>query len=147
VSASLNDIGQIVYPVLLYLRAIDLFLNFPIMDANRNVLWRNPAGVPADQAARLTAFWGDDSWRTDVYRPSPQMGLFGDAFEKAENEAVAEAFRRRLRDVAGFANVPRPMPMRNSVGAVVYYLYFASQKNVANDIVEDIFRRYGDRRD
>lgn len=129
------------------LRTVDLFLNFPIMDANRNVLWRNPSGVPVDQAARLTAFWGDDSWRTAVYRPSQQMGLFGDEVEKAENDAIAEVFRQRLRDVAGFANVPKPMPMRNSVGAVVYYLYFASQKDVANDIVEDIFRTYRDRRD
>ena len=98
------------------------------------------------QAARLTAFWGDDSWRTEAYRPTPQRGLFGDEIEKRENEAVAEAFRRRLRDVAGFANVPRPMPMRNSIGAVVYYLYFASQKNVANHIVEEIFRTYRERR-
>jgi three-Cys-motif partner protein len=128
------------------LRTIDLFLNFPIMDANRNVLWRDPAGVSPEQAARLTAFWGDESRKTAAYRPSAQRGLFGDDIEKAENEAVAEAFRRRLRDVAGFANVPKPMPLRNSRGAVVYYLYFASQKDVANHIVEDIFRTYGQRR-
>ena len=73
------------------------------------------------------------------------MGLFGEEVEKAENEAVAEAFRRRLRNVAGFANVPEPMPMRNSIGAVVYYLYFASQNAAANHIVEDIFRKYRDR--
>jgi hypothetical protein len=32
--------------------------------------------------------------------------------------------------------------MRNSQGATVYYLFFASQKPVAQDIVEDIFRKY-----
>jgi three-Cys-motif partner protein len=129
------------------LRTIDLFLNFPIMDANRNVLWNDASGVSLGQAARLTAFWGDESWRTAAYRPSSQMGLFGDDLEKSENDAVAEAFRQRLKDVAGFANVPKPMPMKNSRGAVVYYLYFASQKDVANHIVEDIFERYGNRRD
>jgi len=32
--------------------------------------------------------------------------------------------------------------MRNSIGAVVYYLYFASHKGVAHDIVNAIFRKY-----
>jgi len=42
--------------------------------------------------------------------------------------------------------VPAPLPMRNSKGAVVYYLFFASQKPVANDIVQQIFDGYKDRR-
>lgn len=132
------------------MQSIDLFLNFPIMDANRNALWRDPEGVPPAQARRLTAYWGDESWRAAAYRPTPQMGLFGGSAEKlqkAENKAVAEAFRRRLQDVAGFVNVPSPMPMRNKQGAVVYYLYFASQKDVANRIVSGIFRKHGTRRD
>ena len=45
------------------LKTIDLFLNFPIMDANRNALWRDPERVSPDQAARLTRYWGDESWR------------------------------------------------------------------------------------
>jgi len=36
--------------------------------------------------------------------------------------------------------------MRNSHGAVVYYLYFASQKDVANKIVREIFETHGARR-
>jgi hypothetical protein len=32
--------------------------------------------------------------------------------------------------------------MRNQRNAVVYYLYFASAKAVAADIVEDIFSKY-----
>ena len=39
----------------------------------------------------------------------------------------------------------RPLPMRNSQGAVVYYLCFASQKAVANQIVEQIFKKYESR--
>jgi hypothetical protein len=35
--------------------------------------------------------------------------------------------------------------MRNSSGAIVYYLFFASQKAVAAGIVRDIFRKYGHR--
>jgi hypothetical protein len=127
-------------------RTIDLFLNFPIMDANRNALWHEPQRVAPEQAARLTAHWGDESWRQAAYRPKRQRSLFGEEIEKVENEAVAEAFRQRLRKVAGFANVPPPMPMRNQQGAVVYYLFFASQKDVANRIVRDIFRTHESRR-
>jgi hypothetical protein len=37
------------------------------------------------------------------------------------------------------------MPMRNTKGAIVYYLFFASPKAVAANIVEDIFEKYRDR--
>jgi hypothetical protein len=55
---------------------------------------------------------------------------------------VAEAFRQRLRRIAGFERVPDPLPMRNSNGAVVYYLFFASQVDTAERIVFDIFKKY-----
>lgn len=111
---------------------IDLFLNFPTMDINRNALWLKPDRVAPEDQARMTAFWGDDSWRTELYRPAAQLGLFaGPDVEKADNLEVAEAFRERLEKVAGFRHVPAPLPMRNSRGAIVYYLFFASQKDVA----------------
>jgi len=86
--------------------------------------------LPA-QAARLTAYWGDEFWREDVYHPEPQRRLFGQPEEMEK---------------AGFPNVPKPLAMRIPQGPVVYYLFFASQKPVANDIVESIFARYADRR-
>ena len=46
--------------------------------------------------------------------------------EKVPNEAVAAAYQERLKAVAGFDYVPDPMPMRNTRGTVVYYLFFAS---------------------
>jgi len=122
------------------MKTIDLFLNFPVEDINRNVLWRNPEKAPAAQVERLTAFWGDESWRQIAY--TEQTGLLGTYLEKEPNKVVAEGFRERLRSVAGFARVPEPMPMRNSKGAVVYYLFFASQKDTAENIVLDIFKKY-----
>ncbi len=58
------------------------------------------------------------------------------------NEALAEVFRKRLRQMAGFSHVPRPLPMRNDQNAVVYYLFFAAQKPVAARIVRSIFDKY-----
>ena len=120
-------------------RSIDLFLNFPVADINRNVLWHDPTNVAPQDVARMNRFWGDESWRDIAY--STSGNLFGFP-EKESNEIVAEAFRRRLKEIAGFSRVPRPLPMRNSKGAIVYYLFFASQKDTAENIVEEIFEEY-----
>jgi three-Cys-motif partner protein len=124
------------------MKSIDLFLNFPIMDMNRNALWRDIKGTDTADVARMDAFWGDDSWKKAAYQS--QGNLFGadDLVKKSGNLAVVKAFKERLQKVAGFKNVPDPIPMRNSIGAVVYYLFFASQKDVANRIVRHIFDTY-----
>jgi three-Cys-motif partner protein len=88
----------------------------------------------------MTAFWGDDSWYKIAYRPD----LFGNP-DKQSIEAIVDAFRARLKQVGGFARVPKPIPVRNSNGAIVYYLFFASQKDTAENIVRDIFEKYENR--
>ena len=125
------------------MRSVDVFYNFMIMDANMNVFMKDPGKVAPEQAARMDAVWGDDTWRTAAYRTRDD--LFGQVEEKVTNEDIAEAFRHRLKTVARFAYVPRPIPMRNSRGAVVYYLYFATPKAVAAKIVNDIFDKYRNR--
>lgn len=123
-----------------HMKTIEIFFNFMIMDANMNVLWRNPRRVQPTQASRMDAVWGDRSWREAAYRKEP--GLFEEIEEKGSNEQVAQAFRKRLKDVAGFAYVPEPMPMRNDQGGIVYYLFFASPNKTGARIVEDIFKKY-----
>jgi three-Cys-motif partner protein len=123
------------------LGSIDIFINFPSMDMNRNVLWSNPDDVSESQRARMTRFWGDDSWRRAVY--DPRRTLLGiEAKPLGGNETAVNAYRERLRAVAGYSNVPEALPMRNSTGAIVYYLVFASQRPVAANIVRAIFRKY-----
>jgi three-Cys-motif partner protein len=123
-------------------RAIEIFLNFPVADINRNVLWNDPTRVSTEQAARLTMFWGDESWKDVAY--SSEGELFGHR-HKEPIEVVAEAFRNRLQQIAGFKFVPQPLPMRNSRGAIVYYLYFASPNKTADKIVRHIFGMFRDR--
>ncbi len=123
--------------------SIEIFYNFMIMDANMNVLWRNPDKVSTTQIERLDKVWGDRTWRDAAYQKRPT--LFGDTFEEKANhanEAVAEAFRKRLEEVAGFKYVPKPVPMRNEKGATIYYLFFASPNNTGAKIVENIFNTY-----
>ncbi len=122
------------------MKSIEVFYNFMIMDANMNVLWRDPSKVDPDQPARMDAVWGDNSWRSAAYHIT--QDLFGDVEEKVTNDKIAQAFRNRLKAVAGFKYVPEPMPMRNSKGAVVYYLFFASPNKTGADIVQQIFDKY-----
>jgi len=122
------------------MRSIEIFLNFPIMDMNMNVLWHDATSVTDIQSERMNKFWGDNSWKDAAY--TTEHDLFGDVQKKAENSAIVEAYKKRLKSVAGFKYVQDPLPMTNSRGAVVYYLFFASQKPVAVDIVNDIFRKY-----
>ncbi len=126
------------------MKSIEIFLNFPISDMNRNVLRRkNPRDVSDDQIQRLNSFWGDESWKEAAYGHSSQLDLFEPrATEKEPNKVIAEAFRKRLEKSAKFKFVLEPLPMRNSKKAVIYYLFFASQKPVAEKIVKDIFNKY-----
>ena len=121
--------------------SVEMFLNFPVADMNRNVFWRRDLDKidPAD-IGRMNAFWGDDSWTKVVY--STSGNLFGWKEKTADNAAIAQAFRDRLRTKGRFKHVPDPLPMRNSKGAIVYYLFFAAQQPVAAKIVREIFKRY-----
>lgn len=121
------------------MRSIEIFLNFPVTDMNRNVIWHNPDGVDDNDIMRMNAFWGDESWKTIAY--TTERDLFGH-IEKEPNIVIAEGFRKRLRDVAGFEYVPNPLPMRNKNNAIIYYLFFAAHKPVSTTIVDYIFKKH-----
>lgn len=126
------------------MKSIDMFLNFQVMDMNRNVLWRNPEGVDPTDIQRMNTYWGDESWKEVAYRQTTD--LFGEMRGiKESNRAIALAFRERLQEVAEFKYVPEPIPMRNTIGVIVYYLFFASQQQVADKIITDIFNKYRNR--
>ena len=122
-------------------RSIELFINFPIQDINRNVLRRNPEEWDPVQEKRMTLFWGDESWKDVAVRS--KSTLFGEVDEKITNDELAGAFRDRLQKVARFPVVPRPCAMRNKNRAIVYYLFFAAHKEVAGKIVRHIFKEFG----
>ncbi len=122
--------------------SVDLFLNFMIMDINRNVLRKNPDKAIQSKVEQLTRLWGDETWIDAAYDTSGN--LFGEP-EKVSNERFEAAWRGRLEKKAGFKFVSKPMPMKTKKDSVIYYLYFASQKPVAKDIVDDIFKKYGQR--
>lgn len=123
------------------LKTVDIFINFPIMDINRNVLFEDLSKAKADDIERMNTFWGDESWKQLLYKE--QENLFGGTQHiKFENyHVLAKELSKRLKEV-GFNNVPEPILMRNTKNGPLYYLYFASQKDVANNIISDIFNKY-----
>ncbi|MBZ5678166.1 MAG: three-Cys-motif partner protein TcmP [Acidobacteriia bacterium] len=122
-------------------QSIEIFVNFMIMDINRNALRRNPDKSIKTKVDQMTRLWGDDSWLDAGY--DQVQTLFEETVPiKVSNERFAEAFRQRLIKKAGFKCVPKPMPMKTAKGAVIYYLYFASQKDSGMGIVNDIFNQY-----
>ena len=125
------------------METIEIFLNFPIVDMNRNVFWHDFKKVRQSDIERMNAYWGDETWRSIAY--TTKKDLFGH-IEKETNRIIAEHFKDRLKKVAGFSYVSEPLAMRNSKNAIIYYLFFAAQKPVAKRIVDYIFDKYSKKR-
>ena len=123
------------------LATIEIFINFPVMDINRNILSGDPASTKPEDTERMTVFWGDESWKHLLY--GKQENIFGgtDQVKTEDYQALAKEYLKRLKQ-AGFKDVPNPVLMRNKTKGPLYYLFFASQKTVAKGIVKDIFDKY-----
>jgi len=124
------------------LGTIEIFLNFSVMDANRNVLRKDLLNARPDDILKMNTFWGDESWKDVVYRK--QDDLFGEThLLLMENfKQLAFTYRERLRLKAGFEFVPEPILMTNKKNGPLYYLFFASPNKVGNKIVNHIFNKY-----
>lgn len=112
------------------------------MYVNRNILFEDLSLAKQEDIDRMNAFWGDESWKELLY--VHQKNLFGEVQQiKIDDfKKLASGFEQRLKKVADFKNVPKPILMRNTKNGPLYYLYFASQQGVANKIVNEIFNKY-----
>jgi three-Cys-motif partner protein len=76
-------------------RSVEIFMNFMIMDINRNAMRKNPDKSIASKVAQMTRLWGDESWKDEGYDQVPT--LWEETVPvKVSNERFAEAFRQRL---------------------------------------------------
>lgn len=128
------------------LRTTEIFLNFPLMDMNRNVLHKDLLSADLDQIERMNKFCGTDEWQEILYEEAKQLSLFGDTDRIKivnSNIKLGEWFKKeRLQKVAGFKFVPEPMLMRNSKGGPLFFLFFASHNETGKKIVTDIFNKH-----
>jgi three-Cys-motif partner protein len=121
------------------MKTIETFIHFPTGDIQRNVLRHDQSTVDPTDIARMNLMWGEDSWRKAAFVNEPD--LFGDREVKAPIDSLLSAFADRLRKVAGFAHVSKPLPMRNKTNAIIYHLIFATRNatglRIANHILKD----------
>ena len=122
------------------MKSIELIINFAIHDINRNALLRNPEKASIKAIDRMNRFWGDDSWRKFAYKMIPT--LFGEEEQKLPSSKIVNEYRNRLKKISGFNFVPKPLPMKNTKGAIVFYIFFASQNKTGNKIISHIFDKY-----
>ncbi|KJU86022.1 hypothetical protein MBAV_001790 [Candidatus Magnetobacterium bavaricum] len=122
------------------IKTIDLFINFPTMDINRNILRRDLSKVKPDDIERMNAFWGSEDWKSLMY--IEMKTLFGDTQETRikDYQVLADNFCERLKQ-GGFDYVAKPLLMRNKINGPLYHLCFATQNAAAKNIVKDIFNR------
>jgi three-Cys-motif partner protein len=125
------------------LRTTEIFLNFPLMDMNRNVLHKDLLDASPEQIERMNRFCGSEEWQKILYRE--QKDLFGEIYKMkiGGNIELGNWFRReRLQKNAGFKFVPEPVLMRNSRGGPLFLLFFATYNETGEKIVSDIFKKY-----
>jgi len=125
-------------------RTMDVFLNFPLMDINRNAALKMLEASNPEEGIRLTKIWGDESWKHLAYVEQSDLFSSSVLIKKDEgNEILKRGFRERLKQVAGFSFVPEPILMKNTKGGHLYFLFFASHQPVAQNIAEAILRKWG----
>ncbi|MCH9031538.1 MAG: three-Cys-motif partner protein TcmP [candidate division Zixibacteria bacterium] len=125
-------------------KVIELFINFPIMDMQMNVLWtKRISEISPAQVIRMNKFMGCESWKEKVFQQD--LDLFDEDRQARIPKAarvLADYYRERLVEIAGFEFVPEPLLMENTSRAGLYYLFFASPNKTGNKIVKGIFSKY-----
>ena len=122
-------------------RALEIFLNFPVMALNRTALPNDPNTLTEAQVELMSRFWGSTEWRVDIYEQVPT--LFGSVemkLHRTTGQRLGRLFKERLQEV--FPRVTDPLVMTNSKNAPLYCLILAGHKPTGVNIVRQIFERY-----
>jgi hypothetical protein len=89
--------------------SIEIFLNFMVMDINRNAMRKRMETSMQSKVDQLTRLVGDESWKDAGYRKVET--LFGEDDQKVSNDEFAEWFRQRLiysdADLQQISKAPR----------------------------------------
>jgi three-Cys-motif partner protein len=121
--------------------AVDAIIHFPTMDANRTVLLADRAKIRPAMAAKMTAYWGDESWKEGAYSNEGMLQLEG-VVRKRSADDIIQAFRERLRSGAGFQYISAGLPARNTLGNIVYHLLFASHNKAARKVIRSVEKAF-----
>lgn len=133
---------QVAWSTLLALsetRALDVFINFPIMGIKR-LLKRN--SIPDDESLQhLERIIGNRDWALSLYKKDSQMRMFGDrpmVRAPLPAEELAGIYLNRLKSCFSF--VSDFIIMANSKHSPLYALCLASHNQTAVKITNDLFK-------
>ena len=123
-------------------KAFDVFINFSLLGFMRML----PKSYPPRDAnrERLARIMGNLEWIKEVYQLSHQPTLFGGdrpiVRPTLRAERLALIYRDQLKQL--FPYVSDPFVMRTPWNSPIYALILASHKEVAVNIMNDIFDRH-----
>ena len=90
------------------MKTTEIFLNFPILDMNRNVLRKDQSKTRSDQAARMTAFWGDESWREAAFSTKGRCSRRSQTRPRMSNSPRHSVNGFRKLPASSSSPLPRP---------------------------------------
>jgi len=116
----------------------DVFVNFPLGAITR--LLKRDEPPTGQTAALIDKVLGSSNWIQTIYKPSPQLSLFGD--EKVERDVMrAEWLARLYSDKMSnlFSYVSKAVIIRNTKNSPLYALFLVSQNKTAVKVVNNVF--------
>ncbi len=121
-------------------KAMEIFLNFPVMAINRSILMNDATKIDAIKIERMNKLWGTDQWMGDIYKETPDF--FERRVEKVSRtgKLLGALYKKRLEEL--FPYVTFPLLMRNSVNAPLYCLIFAGHNATGKKIADTIFKSF-----
>ena len=122
-------------------KAMEAFINFPVMPINRTIRSSNPDIKTRKEIERMNRVMGDEKWADENF--VDQIPLFEDMAEipiPRDWQNWVTSYKNRLRQI--FPEVGTPLVMRNNKKAPLYALIFAGHKAKARKIMDDIFKKY-----
>lgn len=119
--------------------ALEVIINFPVGMAIQRLLPRS-GQFSEEQRSKLTQYFGSSEWEQLLYRASTD--LFGEASLSKVSDSgdhLAKWYRTRLRDLFGFATLPRLITNRQ--GGHLYYLIHAGPNETGVKIANDVLMK------
>lgn len=123
-------------------RKVDVIINFPLAMAINRLVTRN-VDIPRNWVDMLDKCFGTHEWHNLAY--DVQTDLFGDDQSRKRDDTafrLLQLYHQRLESC--FGNTVDPSLVKNTKGAPLYYLMWASSHPRGKAIAEHIMRA-GDR--
>jgi three-Cys-motif partner protein len=119
--------------------ALEVIINFPVGMAIQRLLPRS-GKFSEEQRAKLTQYFGSAEWEPLLYHASTD--LFGEASLNKVSDSgdrLAKWYRDRLKELFGFATLPRLITNRQ--GGHLYYLIHAGPNQTGVKIANDVLMK------